>query len=390
MRAGVLALLVALTATPVAFAKDPSPDNVKGLYLTTDFPAITIRAGEDTTLPITIYNYGLPPARTAIKVDGVPAEWKPELQGSGKPVGAAFVDYDGRASLNLKLTVPAGAKPGAYPIVLTATPDGGDAKPVTLPIAITLAEPIAAKLTATPKFPVLKGTPKTSFDFSVAVKNESSSDLTVNLAAATPTGFTTTFKEGYNTQEITSLQIKANESKDISVGIKPAPNAAAGQTPVKVTFAADKATVVSELTLDIAGQPSVSISGQDDRLSGEATAGAEKSFPLVIRNNGTAAAKGLAMNATPPSGWTAKFDPKDVPDIAPNGEQKVNMLITPTAKAIAGDYVVSARASGDGVSESASYRVTVTTSTLWGITGLGVIAVALLVLVGAVGRFGRR
>ena len=387
MRSGVLALLVGLSLGNVAYAKDPSPDNVKGLYLTTDFPAIQIRAGEDTTLPITIYNYGLPPLRTAITMSGLPADWKVELQGSGKPVSAAFVDYDGRASLNLKLTPPANAKPGAYPITLSAEGDGAKS---TLPIAIDLAAPVAAKVTAPPKFPVLKGTPKTSFDFSVAVKNESSSDMTVNLAAATPAGYTTTFKEGYNTQEITSLQIKTNESKDISVNIKPAPNAPAGQTPVKVSFTADKAKVESDLTLDIAGQPSVSISGQDERLSGDAVAGQEKTFPLVVRNTGTAAATGLAMNATPPSGWTVTFDPKTVPDVAPNGEQKVNMVVTPTAKAIAGDYVVSARASGDGVSESASYRVTVTTSTLWGITGLAVIAVALLVLVGAVGRFGRR
>ena len=317
----------------------------------------------------------------------MPSDWKAELQGSGKPVSAAFVDYDGRASLNLKLTIPANAKPGAYPITLVAKGDGGSS---TLPIAIDLAAPVAAKLTATPKFPVLKGTPKTSFDFSVAVKNESSTDMTVNLAAAAPAGFTTTFKEGYNTQEITSLQIKANESKDISVGVKPGANAPAGQTPIKLTVAGDKATVTTELTLDIAGQPTVSITGQDDRLSGEATAGQEKSFPLVIRNTGTAAAKSLSLNGTAPSGWTIKFDPKELSEVAPNGEAKVNALITPTAKAIAGDYVVSLRASGDGVSESASYRVTVTTSTLWGVTGVGVIAVALLILVGAVGRFGRR
>jgi len=387
MRAGVLAVLIALTAASAASAKDPTPENVKGLYLTTDFPAIQIRAGEDTTLPVTIYNYGLPPLRTSITLTGVPADWKAELQGSGKPVSAAFVDYDGRASLNLKLTIPASAKPGAYPITLVAEGDGAKS---TLPIAIDLAAPVAAKLTATPKFPVLKGTPKTSFDFSVAVKNESSSDLTVNLAAATPAGFTTTFKEGYNTQEITSLQIKANESKDISVGIKPAPNAPAGQTTVKFTVASDKVNASADLTLDIAGQPQVSITGQDDRLSGTAIAGQEQSFPLVIRNSGTASARALTLNGTAPSGWTLKFDPKDIAEIAPNGEEKANLILTPTAKAIAGDYSVSLRASGEGVSESQAFRVTVTTSTLWGITGLGVIAVALLVLVGAIGRFGRR
>ena len=52
--------------------------------------------------------------------------------------------------------------------------------------------------------------------------------------------------------------------------------------------------------------------------------------------------------------------------------------------------MVSMRVSGEGVSESANYRVTVTTSTLWGVTGVAVIGAALLVLMGAVGRFGRR
>jgi uncharacterized membrane protein len=42
------------------------------------------------------------------------------------------------------------------------------------------------------------------------------------------------------------------------------------------------------------------------------------------------------------------------------------------------------------VSENTSYRVTVTTSTLWGVVGLGVIAAALLVLIASIGRFGRR
>ena len=48
------------------------------------------------------------------------------------------------------------------------------------------------------------------------------------------------------------------------------------------------------------------------------------------------------------------------------------------------------RASARGESSAADFRITVTTSTLWGLAGLGIIAVALLVLLGAVARFGRR
>ena len=346
-----------------------------------------IRAGEETTLPLTIYNYGLPPQRTAVTIADKPADWKADVEGSGKPVSAAFVDYDGRASLNLKLNIPATAKAGDYKITIQA--DGDDAKS-SLPISIRLAEPLAAKLTATPKFPVLRGSPKSSFDFNVAVKNESGADMTVNLRVDAPSGFTTTFKEGYSTQEITSLSIKANESKDITVAVKPAPRAPAGETPILLAIAGDKASVQAKLALDISGQPAITVTGQDERLSGEATAGQERSIPLVIRNTGSAPARGVSLSATPPSGWKISFDPKEVPEIAAGEEQKVSALVTPSGKAIAGDYMVSMRASGEGVSESANYRITVTTSTLWGVTGIAVIIAALLVLVGAVGRFGRR
>jgi hypothetical protein len=59
-------------------------------------------------------------------------------------------------------------------------------------------------------------------------------------------------------------------------------------------------------------------------------------------------------------------------------------------RAIAGDYVTAVRASARGESASTNFRVTVTTSTMWGIAGVGIIGVALLVMVGAVARFGRR
>jgi uncharacterized membrane protein len=378
----------ALTAFSTAsFAKEASPDAIKGLYLTTDFPALQIRAGEETTLPLTIYNYGLPPQRTAITIANKPPDWKTEIDGSGKPVSAAFVDYDGRANLNLKLTIPASAKPGAYQITLDAA---GDSAKSSLPIAIDLAAPLAAKLTATPKFPVLRGSPKTNFDFNVTVKNESGDDMTVALKAAAPDGFVTTFKEGYGSQEITSLPIKANESKDLTVSVKPAPDAPAGQVPVMLTLVGDKVSAHSKLTLDISGQPSISISGPGERLSGEAYAGQERSIPLVVHNSGTAPARGVTLESTPPSGWKIAFDPKKLPPIPAGGDAKVNALVTPDSKAIAGDYMLFLNANGDGLSETANYRVTVLTSTLWGVTGLGVIVAALLVLVGAVGRFGRR
>jgi uncharacterized membrane protein len=44
----------------------------------------------------------------------------------------------------------------------------------------------------------------------------------------------------------------------------------------------------------------------------------------------------------------------------------------------------------NGVNETAEFRITVKTSTLWGIVGIAVIAIAVSVVAIAVMRFGRR
>jgi uncharacterized membrane protein len=84
------------------------------------------------------------------------------------------------------------------------------------------------------------------------------------------------------------------------------------------------------------------------------------------------------------------FEPKNLQNLAPNEHKEVQALLTPAAKAIAGDYVETLRASARGESASSDFRVTVATSTVWGVAGAGIIAAALLVMVGAVARYGRR
>ena len=126
VRAATLASAMLFAATASAFAADANapPPPIKGLWLATDFPSLTLHAGGDTTLPLTLYSYGLAPQRTSLSIEGAPTGWKAEIDGDGKPVGAAFVDYDNKANLSLKLDIPATAKPGPYNIVIKATGRG--------------------------------------------------------------------------------------------------------------------------------------------------------------------------------------------------------------------------------------------------------------------------
>jgi uncharacterized membrane protein len=52
--------------------------------------------------------------------------------------------------------------------------------------------------------------------------------------------------------------------------------------------------------------------------------------------------------------------------------------------------MVNLQGASQGQSASGDLRVSVTTSSLWGIVGAVLIAIAILILVGAVARYGRR
>jgi uncharacterized membrane protein len=110
----------------------------------------------------------------------------------------------------------------------------------------------------------------------------------------------------------------------------------------------------------------------------------------MIANDGTAAADNIELSGSGQSGWKIEFDKKAIDRIAPGQTAEVNALITPTDKALAGDYMTTVRASSRGESASTDFRVQVVTSAVWGMVGFGIIAVALVVMFGAVARFGRR
>ena len=141
---------------------------------------------------------------------------------------------------------------------------------------------------------------------------------------------------------------------------------------------------------EISGQGRLSLAAKDGRLSGEAQVGKIADYTLVVSNDGTAPLEEVELSGSAPTNWKVEFNPKTIPSVAPNEKKEVQVSVTPSDKTIAGDYVASFRANAKGESSNADFRITVTTSTLWGIVGIGIIAVALLVLLGAVARFGRR
>ena len=391
MRYRLIALVsVAFAALAVSGplgAQELPKNDVKGLFLLTDYPAVSVRPGTTSSVNLRLQNYALPPERLELSITGAPQGWTATLIGNGQPVAAVMPATNDKVALELRLDIPKEAPTGTTNLTVTAK---GPTTAVTLPVAVTIATDLPAKLTMTPQLPDLRGNSKSTFEFQLNIKNESGKRVLVGLSAQAPQNFDATFTEQYGSQELNAVPLDAGQAKDVKLKIRPPNTVSADKYKVAAKATAEDATVTSDLVIDVTGQPKIDIAGREGILSGSATAGKEARMPILLINSGTAVAEQIELSGSGPTGWKVEFDPKTVDRISPNETKEVQALITPTAKTIAGDYSTNLRASARGESASQNFRVTVTTSTIWGIVGLALIGGALLVMMGSVVWFGRR
>src|SRR5665647_102821 len=248
---------------PVAHAAE-TPRDIKGLYLMTDYPAVTVRPGTTASIPLRLQDYGLGPERYQLSVTGVPSGWTATLLGGGQPVAAAMPAPDASVALQLRLDVPANADLSEQTLTVKAEGQGNKA---TLPLDVALAKELPAKLTVTSKLPSLRGSSRSNFEYTLNIKNDSGRNLVASFAAEAPSNFETSFTEAYGSQELSSIPIDAGQSKDIKLKVRPPSTIDAGHFPVRVTVNAEDASAKADLALDVVGQPQLQVSGREGLLS---------------------------------------------------------------------------------------------------------------------------
>ena len=312
--------------------------------------------------------------------------WSAAFKGGGDIIWAASVEPDNDTNIKLRLDPPATVEGGTYDFTVIAQSDG---EKVELPIELMMKDKVPARLTMSTDLPTLRGAPTSTFRYDVKLKNEGDDDLTVNLVADEPPGFQVNFK--LSGKDVTSIPVNANETKRISVEAKAYVELPADSYPIHILAQGGEAQADAQLIAEITGQSKLNVTAPDGRLSAEAYVGDNTPLTLVVQNSGTAPARNIQLTATPPNGWEVTFDPKQIAELGAGKQMEVTANLKPSDQAIAGDYMVTVRARPeDGAAESNDFRITVLTSTLWGIVGIGHIAVAVVVVGLAVMRFGRR
>ncbi|MCC6190884.1 MAG: hypothetical protein IT318_17820 [Anaerolineales bacterium] len=383
----LIALLAVLAlAWPArAWADSGTTSGSAQLALITTYPSRVVGIGEAVT-----FNLKLEPADTLqtvrLEVNDLPEGWTATFRGDGQIVRAVEVEPGTPATVELRLEQPAGVQSGDYHLTVLAKGAGARAE---LSIDLTVKDKLPPRLSLSAQLPTLKGTPDTTFRYSVTLKNDGDEDLDVSLVADASASFLVTFKA--NSQEVTSLPVAANKSQVLSVEAKALGAVASGTYPLAIHAQGGEVQADLSLQAEVAGQPELTVTAPDGRLSAQATVGQDSPLKLILQNTGSAPAYSLSLNSSEPSGWTVTFDTPQIDQIGPGQQVAVTAHVKPPEKAVAGDYVLTFRAQpAGGAAQSAEFRITVVTSTWWGLVGIALIAVAVGVVGLAVVRFGRR
>ena len=380
----VILLALAFSLPSPVLAQEGVPS--EPLWISTSYPSMVIGIGETVTVSLDVHSTS---AQTVnLEVADLPTGWTAEFRGGGRIINSAFVAQDAPAEVELRVTPADAATSGSYDLKIVAQ---GEGVRTEFPVEFTVEDKVPAQLAFETEFPTIRSGSDSTFSFSTTLKNDGDEDISVVLSAEAPREFAVSFKSAG--KDITNLptDIKAGSSQTITVEAQPLTALEVGRYPITVTAQAENLDASLALTAEVVGQPQLTITTPDERLSGEAVLGKSNPLKLILRNTGNSPAVGVTLSASSPAGWTVQLDPEQVIEVPAESEVEVTANIQPSEKAIAGDYMLTFRAQpNEGTTKSADFRITVQTSTLWGIAGIGLIAVALVIVGLAVIRFGRR
>ena len=375
--AGWIGIGAALAVAPATFALNP-------VTLTTPYPAIEVAPGANVELTVEVETQD--PGRVDLSLDGVPAGWTASLRGGGFLVNGVQSNGSDPTEVTLHVTVPETATQGEHRITLEALSDGSTA---SLPIDITVTPNAAGEVTLETDFPELRGSTDSSFSFTLTLRNDTPDDLTFGATASGPPGWTVDAKVTSQAQAASAI-VEAGSSTSIEVTAEAPQDAPADVYPITVQATSGDQSAEAQLSVEITGSYDLTLTTPDGRLSANASAGSQTDLSFVLQNGGTADVPDVTLSASTPTGWTVAFEPETPVTVPAGGQTQVTAHLTPSGSAIAGDYVATFNARSDLADAEAQMRVTIETSLVWGIVGVGLIALVLAGLWWTFRRYGRR
>ncbi len=355
--------------------------NAGSVVLYTPYTKISVPPGQSVNYSIDVINKSGQLQILDVSVRGLPGSWDYRLKSGGWNIKQISVLPGDKKTLLLKLEVPLKINKGNYRFYIKA----GEKK---LPLTINVSKQGTYNTLFTSDQKNMQGNSKSKFTFRTNLKNMTDETQLYSLRADAPPGWQVIFKPNY--QQATSVEIKPNETKHISINIDPPDFVKAGTYKIPVYAVTQNTSANMALEVVITGTYDITLTTPTGLLSSSVIAGGRKKIELVVRNAGSAELKHVKLTATAPPTWEVEFNPKEIDHIEAGKEARVFAIVKAGKKAIPGDYLVVFRSHTSEVYAKSQFRVMVKTSLLWGWIGVVVILIAIGFVVYLFRKYGRR
>jgi uncharacterized membrane protein len=380
------------TETKDASQKDAQPKESFNLII--PFKDLTVGQGQDVTMDTEVVNRTKNPVEVSLSLESVPKGWDVNFNSRypSYPIRSVTVQGEKSTTIEFKGKIPPGTKPGTYNVKVSAKDESGTTQySDTINFRVTAGKVETGGLKMTTQYPALSTASGQVLKFTVDLKNETNKPLTVNLAAQAPTGWTVRFKPQFGDTQLTSIQLKENGTETLSVEIDTPARAEAKEQPVTIRARAGAFEAAANVNVSVKGTQDLKMGSASGTLNTSITAGKKTPVDFLVGNAGTAPIRNLSFVTKKPNDkWTVDFKPDKLDALNPGEVREIKMEILAPDRTIAGDYLLNLTANAPEVNRSVEFRVTVSTPTIWGWVGFGIVALVVLGLAAVFFRLGRR
>ncbi len=365
----------------------------RGISVAPQYTGVIVPAGRDVSMDLTLENRGAGSESVLVSFPRTPEGWKIRVKTYAFEVTGAHVPAQEARTLTLAIEPEGDVEPGEYVFPIEArSEDNSLTASARLMIRVATSEEVceADGVVLSTSYPVLEGPTDAGFEFSVDLENRLNTDSTYSLKAEGPKNWGLRFKPAYEDKYISSLHIKAGQSRSVGVEVRPGQGADPGRYPIRVEVGSDRARAQAEFVVVLTGTHKISAGTAEGLLSLDADQGKTARLSLYVENNGSAVQRDIRFLSFKPENWEVTFEPESIDILDPGDVRQVELFVTPADRALVGDYSVSVSVQGERVSRGLELRVTVKASTAWGWIGVGVILFVIAGLATLFIRLGRR
>ena len=388
-RMAALALALTLLAScAMAESLDTAPAAEPYIELSTQYPALTVKAGDSLTFDLDLDNYSGVSQDITLSVAEIPEGWEGTFSAGSNQVSVVHVKNQATNSeVSFAVDVPLETADGEYIIRLAAR---GEDFADEMEIALTVSAEEIGESSFTAEYPSQEGDATTDFTFSVTLINNTLSTQNYSFTSNAPSGWQVSFQPSGESTSVAALDVEARTTQAMDISVTPPENVEVGTYEIPVTATSVNESMPITLSVTITGSYGLTLSTPSGRLSLDAYANQESAVQLSLTNTGNSDLTNVNLTSSAPTGWTVRFANETIDIIEAGATVETTMYITPGEDAMSGDYATTVTARNSDANDSVDFRITVKTETIWGLTGIGVIVVLAVVIGIVMRKYGRR